>query len=278
MLTLPCEAPDRPMSFAADSNGRRSISMTWCGIDQDVTAVVVGARGGIGAAFVDALKGSGVAQRVYALSRDAEWCGTPARQGRCHRVQVDVTCEASLATFVQRLASEGAKPNFVINCSGLLHEGGDKPERRLSEIDGAFVRKVFDVNTIGVMLLMKHLLPVMPRQSRAIFATLSARVGSISDNRLGGWYSYRASKAAQNMLVKTAAIETSHRSPQLIVVSLHPGTVATDLSDPFTKRLRPGHAVFSPHESCAHLRRVMEGLQVTDSGGFFAWDGAPIPW
>ena len=251
--------------------------MSWCSFEEEVTAVVVGARGGIGEAFVQALTEATGVKHVFALSRDATWCGEKS-QGGSTRVQGDITSEASLSGFVETLAEMNAQPNVIINCTGLLHRGDSKPERRLSEIDGDFFRQVFDVNTVGVALLMKHLIPTMPRKSRAIFATLSARVGSISDNRLGGWYSYRASKAAQNMLVKTAAIESAHRFPKLVVVALHPGTVATDLSDPFTKRLRPGHAVFPPELSASHLTNVMEGLKPSDSGHFFAWDGAPIPW
>jgi NAD(P)-dependent dehydrogenase (short-subunit alcohol dehydrogenase family) len=113
---------------------------------------------------------------------------------------------------------------------------------------------------------------------RSIFASLSARVGSIEDNRLGGWYSYRASKAAQNMLVKTAAIEARLKSPALICVQLHPGTVASELSAPFTKRLPNRHSVFTPAFACERLCSVIGGLSRSDTGQFFAWDGKSVSW
>ena len=139
------------------------------------------------------------------------------------------------------------------------------------------MRKVFDVNTFGVALLGKHLLPVLPRRERAVFGTFSARVGSIDDNRLGGWYSYRASKAAQNMIVKTLALEASRKRPELICVALHPGTVKTDLSQPFSSRVPPGK-LFSAEQSCQYLSEVLSGLTPEDTGGFFAWDGESIPY
>ena len=149
-----------------------------------------------------------------------------------------------------------------------------RPNRHL---DLEVMRRVFDVNTFGVGLLGKHFLPLFDRQSRGIFASLSARVGSIGDNRLGGWYSYRASKAAQNMIIKTLAIEASMKRRQLICVALHPGTVDTDLSKPFTGRLSP-EKLFSQSTACQHLCTVLEGLTPQDTGRFIAWDGQEIEY
>jgi NAD(P)-dependent dehydrogenase (short-subunit alcohol dehydrogenase family) len=145
-------------------------------------------------------------------------------------------------------------------------------------LDLSEMQKVFAVNTFGVGLVIKHLLPAMRQGERSVFASLSARVGSIEDNRLGGWYSYRASKAAQNMLVKTAAIEARLKTPELICVQLHPGTVDSELSAPFTKRLPNRHKVFTPAFACERLCDVLGGLSRQDSGHFFAWDGKPVSW
>jgi len=139
------------------------------------------------------------------------------------------------------------------------------------------MRRIFDVNTFGVALLGKHLIPLFPREGRCVFVSLSARVGSIADNRLGGWYSYRASKAAQNMIIKGLAIEAKRRWPSLVCVALHPGTVRSKLSDPFTSKMRPDQ-LFSPEQSCEHLCRVIESLGPDDSGNFYAWDGQVIPY
>ena len=133
----------------------------------------------------------------------------------------------------------------------------------------------FALNAIGPALIMKHILPRLPRSGKAVFATLSARVGSIEDNRLGGWYSYRASKAALNQLVRTAAIELTRRSPDALCNALHPGTVSTTLSAPFTAT---GLEVHSPAVAAQHLLAVIDQLTADDNGGFFDWRGQPVPW
>ena len=136
------------------------------------------------------------------------------------------------------------------------------------------MRKVFDINTIGPALIAKHFLPKMRKNAKSVFAALSARVGSIGDNRLGGWYSYRASKAAANQIVHGAAIEIGRKRKEAVVVALHPGTVATGLSEPFAaERDR-----FTPAQSAGKMLAVLERLTPDDSGGFFAYDGSPIPW
>jgi len=252
--------------------------MTWCGLEGPFSAVVLGGRGGIGEAFVDALAASTAVERVFTTSRDEAWCAADALAPKVARLPLELTDEASFERLAHRLREEGASPRVILNCTGLLHAHGMRPERAWRELDAEVMRRSFAVNAIAPALALKHFVPTMPRRESAIFATLSARVGSIGDNRLGGWYSYRASKAAQNMIVKTASIEAATRHPKLLVVALHPGTVASELSEPFTKRLSPGHAVFSPAESCAYLCEVLEGLSSADSGGLFAWDGAPIPW
>lgn len=164
---------------------------------------------------------------------------------------------------------------MVIDATGFLHGEGFMPEKSWRELDAAHLAHAFAVNTIGPALLMKHMLPRLPRKSRSVFATLSARVGSISDNRLGGWHAYRAAKAGLNQLVRCNAIELARRAPQAICVSIHPGTVSTRLSDPFAKS---GLDVRDPRIAAGQILDVIDGLESTDSGGFFDHKGEAIPF
>ncbi|AWN45624.1 short-chain dehydrogenase [Methylobacterium terrae] len=233
------------------------------------SAVVVGASGGIGRALVAAVAAGGAYETVFALSRSAPSQPEPVRS-----VAIDVTDEDSVAAAA-RTVGEAGPVGLVIVASGLLHAPGIAPEKALRTLDPAAMAALFAVNALGPALVAKHMLPLMPRKGRSLFAALSARVGSIGDNRLGGWYAYRASKAALNQVLRTLAIETARTHPELVVAGLHPGTVMTALSQPF--RPEPGPGLFSPEESAAHLLRVLEGLRIADSGQVFAWDGQPIP-
>jgi len=228
---------------------------------RDGVAVVFGAGGGIGAALVSALRATDCFREVAAFSRDS----TPA---------IELQDEASLAESAQFAAEMGAL-RLVIDATGFLHDEQHRPERSWQQLDAAQLAKAFALNAIGPALLMKHVLPRLPRSGKAVFATLSARVGSIGDNRLGGWYAYRASKAALNQLVRTAAIELARQSPDALCVALHPGTVATRLSAPFANS---GLEVHSPAVAAGHLLAVVERLGARDSGGFFDWRGTPVPW
>ena len=248
------------------------------GIPGPYTAIVIGARGGVGEAFVSWLSAHDEVNRILATSRDPRWCQHTPSNSRVIRRRLDLTDESSVSGLLDVLDDESPPVRLVINASGLLHDAEVQPERSWRDLDPKQMVRLFEVHALGVAVLMKHLLPRLPRTGRSVFATLSARVGSIGDNRLGGWYSYRASKAAQNMLVKCAAIEAARRSPDLVMLALHPGTVHSPLSEPFTSRLRAGHTVFTPEQSCAHLCSVISGCVPSDSGGFFAWDGEPIPW
>jgi NAD(P)-dependent dehydrogenase (short-subunit alcohol dehydrogenase family) len=223
-------------------------------------AVVIGAGGGIGAALVGALRAGGGYRDVAAFSRS----GTPP---------LDITDEASIRDAAASLAP--AAPLLVIDATGFLHDGTHRPEKSWRELDPAQMARAFALNAIGPALLMKHFLPLLPAQGRAVFATLSARVGSIGDNRLGGWYSYRASKAALNQLVHTAAIELARSRPQAICVALHPGTVATQLSAPFAKA---GLEVRDSTTAAQELLTVLARLTPADSGGFFDHKGLALPW
>jgi len=224
-------------------------------------AVVFGASGGIGRALNQALLESQRFDHVVAFSR-----ATP--------VAIDLLDEASLARAAAYGASKG-EIRLVIDATGFLHDENQGPEKSLQQIDAAKMARAFALNAIGPALIMKHVLPLMPRNGKSVFATLSARVASIGDNRLGGWYSYRASKAALNQLVRTAAVELKRRSPDAICVALHPGTVATGLSAPFSK---DGLEIQTAEGSAARLLDVIDGLNPDQTGGFFDHLGVPIPW
>lgn len=165
----------------------------------------------------------------------------------------------------------------VIGASGGIGKAVVQPEKTMQSLSGNTMSELFNVNTIGPALLAKHFLPVMRKSGKSVFAVLSARVGSISDNRLGGWVSYRASKAALNMVIKTLSIEQARRCPESIVVSLHPGTVDTALSKPFSSSVA-ATSLFTPEHSAACLLAVVDDLDTPDSGGFFAWDGEAIEY
>ena len=236
-------------------------------------ALVIGASGGIGRAISDALIERGEADHVVGLCRSAPW---PAGAQRSW-LPLDLTDEAGIAAAAPRVAALGA-PSSVIVASGLLHAEGVTPEKTYRALSAEAMAALFAVNAIGPTLVAKHMLPIMPRRGRSTFAVLSARVGSIQDNRLGGWYGYRASKAALNMLVHSLAIEHRRTHPEAVCVALHPGTVRTALSAPFRSEEKGGAGLLDPPRSAQALLDVLAGLTPANSGGFFAWDGAPIPW
>lgn len=214
-------------------------------------AVVIGAGGGIGAALADAF-----------AEEDADVV-------RLTRADLELTDEATIAAAAARVA----RADLVFVATGLLHDGEHGPEKSLRDLDAAWLARQYAVNAIGPVLIAKHFLPILPKTGRSVFAALSARVGSITDNRLGGWYGYRASKAALNQLIRTLAIEDKRRNDRGIVVGLHPGTVDTKLSQPFRQG---GRDLFQPGRAAVQLLDVLDGLKPTDSGRLFAWDGAEI--
>ena len=233
----------------------------------DGLAVVIGATGGIGAALLEQLKNERVFTQVIALSRNS----TPT---------LDLLDEASITHAAQVVRDLNLPVRLIIDATGMLSGIGPngesfQPEKSWSQLNAAQMAHTFAINAIGPALVMKHFLPLLPRQGKAVFATLSAKVGSIGDNRLGGWYSYRASKAALNQLMHTAAVELKRRQPEALCVALHPGTVDTGLSASFAKT---GLEVQTPTEAARRMLAVVEGLGATDSGGFFNHDAAVLPW
>ncbi|MFN3552726.1 MAG: SDR family NAD(P)-dependent oxidoreductase [Novosphingobium meiothermophilum] len=238
--------------------------------DGGLRCAVFGASGGLGAAFTRLLAARDDVAQVHALARRAL---APADKVIPHCF--DLTDEASIAAACAGL---GDRLDMVIVATGrLTRANGEGPEKSWRGLGADAMAELFAINAIGPALVGKHALPLLRRAERPVFAAISARVGSISDNRLGGWHSYRASKAALNMLVRNFAIEMGRLHPAAVVVSLHPGTVDTPLSRPFQRGVAP-ERLFTSEHSAACLLDVMSRLSPADSGKCFAWDGAEIPF
>lgn len=231
-------------------------------------AAVFGAGGGIGRALCEALLAQGCT--VWAGSRRGDVSGLES----AHQFAFDLTDEATLAAAAAQMRSD--PPDLVIIATGVLTlPDGTGPERSYKALDPAVMAHIFQLNTIGPALIVKHVLPLLPRDRRAVFAALSARVGSIGDNRLGGWHSYRASKAALNMLLRNFALELARSHPLAVVAGLHPGTVDTGLSEPFQRNLPDGQLT-SPDACADQLLRVCKQLTPDQSGSVFDWRGERI--
>ena len=245
-------------------------------------ALIVGASQGIGLGFVKSLLQQDNFQSIYATYRNldtaSELLELEQQYGnRLKCLQVDITDESQIAAATKEIQNSAKQLHLVIYCVGVLHDRYISPEKSLRQIDPEKLIYSFQVNSIGAVLLAKHLMPLFKKSDRSVFAAISAKVGSIGDNRLGGWYGYRASKAALNMFLKTTAIEYSRRCPKTIVVALHPGTTDTRLSQPFQKNVPPGK-LFPVEHTVDLLSKVILGLEIKDSGEFFSWDGTQLPW
>jgi NAD(P)-dependent dehydrogenase (short-subunit alcohol dehydrogenase family) len=236
-------------------------------------AVVIGASGGIGAALTGRLSADARYSHVLAVVRRPAPADTPST--RVTHGHLDLDDEASIAAAAAQAAALGTV-RLVLVATGLLHAPGVRPEKSWTALDPAALARVYAVNAIGPALIAKHFLPRFPSHGRSVFAALSARVGSIDDNRLGGWHAYRASKAALNMLLKNFAIELARRAPDALCVGLHPGTVDSALSKPFQANVPQGR-LFTPDVSATHLLQVLDRLTPADSGGVYAWDGQRVP-
>lgn len=246
-------------------------------------ALVQGASRGIGLEFVRQLLAQPAVGRVFAgcraPDRAEELVALAASEPRLQVVPLDVTDEASIAQASATVAGATDRLHLILNCAGILHGGAAAlaPEKRLADVRPEALAASFAVNAFGPLLVAKHFEQLLAHRERAVFASISARVGSIGDNRLGGWYAYRGAKAAQNMFTRTLAIEWSRSRRNVVCVALHPGTTDTGLSRPFQANVPPDK-LFSPERTVRHLLDVINGLTPADTGRFYAWDGSEIPW
>ena len=229
--------------------------------------LVVGASGGIGAAFVEQLGRDSADARIFGTSR----------AGGDGFLALDLADSASIDACVAQLREAGFTPDQIIIATGLLHQDDQGPEKSYRDLEMNWLSQVMQTNAIGPIYLLSRLMGLLDRKAEVQIGLLSARVGSISDNQLGGWYGYRASKAALNMYLKTLSIELARTHKRVQLLSLHPGTTDTGLSKPFQARV-PADKLFTPEFAATALLGVMQQVKGGASGQFLAWDGAPIPW
>ncbi|ELS00888.1 dehydrogenase of unknown specificity [Xenococcus sp. PCC 7305] len=251
-------------------------------IPKHSNVLIIGANQGIGLGFVRQILSDSQVAKIYATYRNSETATELLSLAADHPnkltcLEIDITNESSITQGIEAISAEIKKIHLVIYCVGMLHRGELQPEKSLRQINSENLLSYFQVNSIGAVLLAKHLMKLLRHKEGSIFASISAKVGSIGDNRLGGWYGYRASKAALNMFLKTISIEYSRRCPKTIVVALHPGTTATRLSQPFQKNVPP-EKLFPVEKTVNLLLEVMSNLKLADSGEFFSWDGSKLPW
>ena len=228
---------------------------------QPKQVAIIGASGAIGNGFKQHLTDTMPQANIYDFSRHGGYT-------------INYDDEESISEAAE-FAAEAGPLDLVIVANGVLHDSDVTPEKSLRELSASNFQHVFHANTVTPALIAKYFLPKLNRQSMSVFAALSARVGSISDNRLGGWYAYRASKAALNMILKNAAIEIGRRNKQAIIVGLHPGTVDSALSKPFQSHV-PEHKLFTPAFAVENLMKVIDGLTPEETGKCFAWDGQEV--
>ena len=243
------------------------------------TYLIIGGIGGIGRAMVEQILANNIDAQVFATyyrsvpdieAENLQW------------LQMDVSDENSIEKAVEIIKQQTSQLDWVVNCVGLLHTETSQPEKSLRQVETDFFLQNMQVNALAGLLLAKHLKPLLAKAERsndkpAIFATISARVGSISDNQVGGWYSYRMSKAALNMGMKNLSIEWARSLKDVCVVVMQPGTVNTQLSAPFQANVAEGH-LFTPAYSAECLLEVLAGMSATNSGSFVDWAGETIPW
>ena len=235
------------------------------------TAVVLGASGGLGGAVFDQLSASDTYTHVFGVSRSAHG---EAESAYRRWLQADSTNAAQIADASAEIRSCSGRVDLLINCSGMLHAQGGRPEKSLKELEDGPFAELMRVNSLAPLQALKVFMPMLRKAPGSLAVTLSAMVGSIGDNHLGGWYSYRMSKAALNMGLRNAAIEAARYPQGPVIVALHPGTTLTRLSQDYVSR-RPNR---SAQCSARHILNVVAGLSSEDSGKFLNWDGNELPW
>ena len=263
--------------------GKEDILFQFQNFEETFSALILGANRGLGLGFVEMLLSSVPSPRVFAGCRRPEERNplfdlAEKHPSRLFVVPYDASDESTMVQTARILDERNEELQLIINCAGILHGPNHMmPERKLEELDLDAMRLGFAVNAFGPALVAKHFHRFLPRKKRALFINISARVGSIGDNRLGGWHTYRASKAAQNMFTRNIAIELGRKYKQLHVAALHPGTVDTNLSQPFQKNVPEGQ-LFSVNEAVSRLIKVIDGMNASHHAGFFDSAGKPIPW
>lgn len=238
----------------------------------DLRVIIVGASGGIGQAFASVFEDSSKVSRIYALSRQGRGTG----HEKTRALTFDFTHEDSISAAAEMLRETGPF-DLIIIATGWLHGDGLTPEKNIRALSSRGFETAFAINTIGPAMTAKYFVPLLRRDRKTVFAALSARVGSISENRLGGWYAYRAAKAALNMVLKTLSIETARRYPEAVILGLHPGTVDTRLSAPFQNNVAAGK-LFTPEFCARQLITVINTARPADSGKLIDWDGKIVPF
>jgi NAD(P)-dependent dehydrogenase (short-subunit alcohol dehydrogenase family) len=244
--------------------------------------LVVGGNRGIGLALVKAQLAKPEVSNVIATHRPTADIKTLTQlghqyAGKLQLQSLDVTSDSSLEAFSRFLALQPTGIDQAIHAAGLLHDENLMPEKSLAQCSSANLMRLFEVNSIGPLMVARALLPAQQRQHRFTFAALSAMVGSIGDNRVGGWYGYRASKTALNQFIKTMANECRIKHPRAVVVAMHPGTTDTSLSRPFQKNIGAGK-LYAPDLTASRLLDVLEDIDENRSGQFLNWNGCTIPW
>jgi NAD(P)-dependent dehydrogenase (short-subunit alcohol dehydrogenase family) len=248
----------------------------------ELDALVLGATRGLGLALTERIANYTTARRIFASYRGSQ-PGEPLEaladksDGRLVLLNCDLLSDDSMQALTRQLGHEQAELSLTMHAAGILHEPGLRPEKALSQVNREALLRLFEINSVGPILLAKAIFSFIPKQGISHFAALSAMVGSISDNKLGGWYGYRASKAALNQLLKTLAIEWRRTHPQLCITSIHPGTTDTALSRPFQGNIPDGKLYTAELSAQRILRVVMDGTPA-DSGRFMNWDGKELPW
>jgi NAD(P)-dependent dehydrogenase (short-subunit alcohol dehydrogenase family) len=223
--------------------------------------VVIGNSGSIGSAIEKELSDQGF-KNIIGFNRSSS-------------PRLDLLNEETIAQSAQFIKDQNTPVSLVFDATGLLHDDNNMPEKTYKNIDQIFMRKNFEINVMGPALIMKYFLPLLDKEEKSIFASISAKVGSISDNRYGGWYSYRASKAALNQMIKTASIEMKMKNQNAICLAIHPGTVESKLSKPFQKN---DLTIQSPQESASNIFKILTSSTSKDTGSFYNWDGKIIEW
>jgi NAD(P)-dependent dehydrogenase (short-subunit alcohol dehydrogenase family) len=234
--------------------------------------IIIGSSGAIGSSFLKHYAEEDKNNIIYALSRSE----AASSSSNIHNVSIDIESDSSISN-ASSICSEAGPFDIIIVTTGMLSDENISPEKSLRHLNKESLSKIFSVNTLGPALIAKYFIPLLKKDAPSFLGFLSARVGSISDNRIGGWYSYRASKAALNMIIKSLSIEVARNNPQSIIAGLHPGTVDSKLSKPFQGNVSEGK-LFTPDYSVSKMAEVISNLKPENSGSCFAWDGDEIEY